>query len=377
MPGREMRVVVIGGGIAGLSAAVGLARQGIEVDVIEADAPRERTGAGISLLGNALRALGELGLADPCLDVGFGFDTIDIVDGDGNVMMSDTAPRTFRADRPASFGILRKDLFGVLADGATRSGATVRYSTSVTSLAQDADGVDLTLSTGETIRADLVVAADGAYSTTRTSVFGTEFVPEYVGTGAWRITFPRPDELHGLVLMRNREGQAAGAIPIGPELCYVFILENTAERVRMDEDQLPALISERLGRYTAPLMRAALDAVPDSAISYRPFDILLMPEPWHRGRVVLIGDAAHSLTPQMTSGGGLALEDSVVLARLIATGGAIPDLLDEFSALRHPRVKRVYDASLQICLWEQLADYDRSMMQRLMGETHGFLAGPF
>ena len=65
-----MRVVVIGAGIAGLSAAVGLARHGIEVDVIEADSPQERTGAGISLLGNALRALGELDLADPCLDAG-------------------------------------------------------------------------------------------------------------------------------------------------------------------------------------------------------------------------------------------------------------------------------------------------------------------
>ena len=115
-----MRVVVIGAGIAGLSAAVGLARQGIEVDVIEADAPQERTGAGISLLGNALRALGELDLADPCLDAGYGFDTIDIVDGDGNVMISDRAPRSFRADRPASFGILRSTLHSVLADGAAQ-----------------------------------------------------------------------------------------------------------------------------------------------------------------------------------------------------------------------------------------------------------------
>ena len=99
-----MRAVVIGGGIAGLSTAVGLAREGVEVDVIEADAPQERTGAGISLLGDALRALGELDLADPCLDAGFGFDEIDIVDGDGNVMMSDRAPTHFPV-RPA--GVVR------------------------------------------------------------------------------------------------------------------------------------------------------------------------------------------------------------------------------------------------------------------------------
>ena len=223
-----MRVVIIGAGIAGLSTAVGLARQGIEVDVVEADSPQERTGAGISLLGNALRALGELDLADPCLDAGYGFDTIDIVDGDGNVMMSDRAPRSFRADRPASFGILRSTLHSVLADGAERAGARLCYQCTVTSMEQDDAGVDVTLSTGEQLRADLVVAADGTYSSTRAAVFGAEFAPEYVGQGVWRITFPRPEHLHGLVLMRNKAGQAAGAIPLSDELCYVFILENAS-----------------------------------------------------------------------------------------------------------------------------------------------------
>src|SRR3954447_3024563 len=179
-----MHVVVIGAGIAGLSAAVGLARQGIEVDVIEADAPQERTGAGISLLGNALRALGELDLADPCLEVGYGFDTIDIVDGAGNVMMSDRAPRSFHADRPSSFGILRSKLHSVLADGAARAGARLCYQCTVASMEQDDAGIDVTLSTGEQFRADLVVAADGTYSSTRADVFGAEFAPEYVGQGA-------------------------------------------------------------------------------------------------------------------------------------------------------------------------------------------------
>ena len=118
-----MHVVVIGAGIAGLSAAVGLARHGIEVDVIEADSPQERTGAGISLLGNALRALGELNLADPCLDAGYGFDTIDIVDGDGNVMMSDRAPRTFRADRP---GVVRHPPIDASLGARRRRGARRR-----------------------------------------------------------------------------------------------------------------------------------------------------------------------------------------------------------------------------------------------------------
>jgi 2-polyprenyl-6-methoxyphenol hydroxylase-like FAD-dependent oxidoreductase len=370
-----MRVVVIGGGIAGLSAATGLARHGVQVDVVEAGSPKESTGAGISLLGNALRALDELHLADPCLEAGYGFDTIDIVDGDGNVLMSDRAPRTFRPDRPASFGILRSTLHNVLANGATAGGARLHYETTATSMVQDSGGVDVTLSNGEEIRADLVVAADGTYSSTRASVFGDAVVPEYAGQGAWRITFPRPDQLQGLVLMRNRAGQAGGAIPLSENSCYVFILENSVDRVRMSDDQLPELMAERLAGFNAPLMAAAAASLGNASVTYRPFDIML--KPWHRGRVVLIGDAAHSLTPQMTSGGGLALEDSVVLSRLVGTGRPLADVLDEFSAARYPRVKQVYDASLQICRWEQLAEYDRSLMQQLMGQTHAFLAGAF
>jgi 2-polyprenyl-6-methoxyphenol hydroxylase-like FAD-dependent oxidoreductase len=372
-----MRVAVIGAGIAGLSAAVGLARQGIEVDVIEADAPQERTGAGISLLGNALRALGELDLADPCLEAGYGFDTIDIVDGDGNVMMSDRAPRSFRPDRPASFGILRSKLHSVLADAAADAGARFCYQCTVASIEQDKERVDLTLSTGEQLRADLVVAADGSYSSTRAAVFGGQFAPVYVGQGVWRITFRRPEHLHGLVLMRNQAGQAGGAIPLSDDLCYVFILENSAERVRIDDGQLRELMAARLAAFSAPLMRAAAESIADATVTYRPFDTLLMPTPWHRGRVVLIGDAAHALTPQMTSGGGLALEDAVVLSRLISDGRPVADVLDEFSSCRFSRVKQVYDASLQICQWEQMAEYDRSLMAKLMGDTHAFLAGPF
>jgi 2-polyprenyl-6-methoxyphenol hydroxylase-like FAD-dependent oxidoreductase len=164
---------------------------------------------------------------------------------------------------------------------------------------------------------------------------------------------------------------------LSDDLCYVFILETTVERVRIPDDQLAVQMAQRCAAFTAPLMRAAEAATSDHTVTYRPFDIMLMPTPWHRGRVVLIGDAAHSLTPQMTSGGGLALEDSAVLARLMATGRPVADVLDEFDAVRFPRVQRVYDASLQICQWEQQTSYDRSMMQRLMAETHQFLGRPF
>ena len=372
-----MRVVVIGAGIAGISTGVGLARQGVQVDVVEANPNGEGTGAGITLLGNALRALDELGVAELCLDIGHGFDTIDIADSAGNVLMSEQPPRTFRPDRPAMLGITRSALYTVLAGRAVESGATLRYQQTVTTIEQDDEGVDVTLSTGEEVRADLVVAADGTYSSTRASVFGPERGPVYAGQGAWRLSFARPNDLDGMVLLRTAKGRAAGVIPTGPDLCYVFVLETTAERARIPDEQLAELMAERLAEFSAPVVQAGAAAIGDHNVGYRPFDIMLMPAPWHRGRVVLIGDAAHALTPQMTSGGGLAIEDAAVLSRLVGSGQPIPDVLETFSELRRPRVQRVYDASLQICRWEQLAQFDRSLMQKLMGETHAFLAGAF
>ena len=372
-----MRIVIIGAGIAGLSAAVGLAGQGIEVDVVEVNPAGDGTGAGITLLANALRALDELGVADPCLEIGHGFDTIDIADSAGNVLMSERPPRTFHPDRPAILGITRAALYAVLAKRAVESGATLRYEQTVTAIEQDRAGVDVSLSSGEHVRADLVVAADGTYSTTRASVFGTQHAPAYVGQGAWRLSFARSDDLDAMVLLRTATGRAAGVIPTGPDSCYVFVLETTAARARIPDEQLPVLMAERLAEFSAPILQAGAAAIGEHNVSYRPFDILLAPAPWHHGRVVLIGDAAHTLTPQMTSGGGLAIEDAAVLSRLVGSAEPIADILDAFSDQRYPRVKRVYDASLQISRWEQLASYDRSLMQQLMGETHAFLAGAF
>lgn len=372
-----MRVVIVGGGIAGLSTATGLVRNGATVDVIEASSGREGTRTGITLLGNALRALDQLGLADACVAVGDGFEDIHIADHTGTVLMSDKPPRTFRPDRPATLGISRAALHEVLTQGAASAGATVRYSTTVASIDQDDDGVDVTLSSGDTLRADLMVAADGTYSATRTTVFGSEIAPAYAGQGAWRVSYPRPADLDGMLLLRTPAGRAAGVIPTGADSCYAFVLETTTERTRIPDDRLHDLMAERLAEFPAPAIQKGAAGLRERVVTYRPFDILLVPAPWHRGRVLLIGDAAHSLTPQMTSGGGLALEDAAVLTRLVADGGTLPDVLDTFSALRYPRAKRVYDASLQICQWEQLASYDRSLMARLMGETHTFLAEAF
>ena len=143
--------------------------------------------------------------------------------------------------------------------------------------------------------------------------------PVYSGQGVWRYTIPRPADVNGLTLHRTRDGAVVGALPLSEDDCYLFYLENTAEHVHMPPDRLGELLRERLAPFSAPMIRDAVEGMDASRhISFRPIDHVLLPAPWHQGRVVLLGDAAHALTPQLTSGGGMAIEDAVVLCEELA-----------------------------------------------------------
>ena len=136
---------------------------------------------------------------------------------------------------------------------------------------------------------------------------------------------------------------------------HFFFLENSAEHLHLPNEQLQALLLERLAAFSAPAIRNSLAHVTDpSHVIFRPFDITLVPAPWHRGRVVLLGDAAHSPTPQMTSGGGMAIEDAVVLTECLAA------LADRYAALQRGEAdivtlawrRRAADSLGRIVEWE-------------------------
>ncbi|HET9866577.1 MAG TPA: FAD-dependent monooxygenase, partial [Nitrospira sp.] len=112
-------------------------------------------------------------------------------------------------------------------------------------------------------------------------------------------------------------------------------------------------------------------------VSYRPFDILLMPAPWHQGRVVLVGDAAHSLTPQLTSGGGMAIEDAVVLADEIESRDDIETALAAYTDRRFERVRNVYESSLRICEIEKGRSSDGAEGTRVLIDGLQHLAAPY
>lgn len=372
----QYSVLVIGGGIGGMTVAHGLARAGMQVRVIEMGQRATQQGTGIFLLGNTLRALDKLGLADACIAAGTGWDEVSVRDEAGNEIRLQRQPRTFRPDAPGAIGVMRTKLAEVLEAHAIASGVRIDYRTTVDTFEQGADGVSYQLSTGEVGRCDLLVAADGTYSKTRAKVFGADFKPVYAGQGAWRFTVERLSSFDGFALYQHKNGRTVGCLPLSEELCYYFFLETCKEHVHMPEAELSALFRERLEPFSAPELREAIKRCDGSRyVSYRPFDILLMPAPWYKGRVALLGDAAHALTPQLTSGGGMAIEDAAVLTEELSSRPSIEDALAAYSERRYARVKRIYDTSLAVCQAEQNQDGARAV--EILMQGYGLLAQPF
>ncbi|SPO54614.1 Monooxygenase FAD-binding protein [Pseudomonas sp. JV551A1] len=365
------RVLIVGCGIGGATAAYTLARIGLSVHCVDIAPKSSAAGTGICLLHNTLRALRAVELDGHCLESGLLFERFRQFDAAGN--------QTAVNPTPPGIGIRRPDLAHTLESAAIAAGATIEFGVTVTELEERANHVEVTFSNGSRGEYDIVVAADGTYSKTRRKVFGPDFEPEFVGQSGWRFSAPRQPDHDGFFLFRNNKGVAVGAIPTAQDTCYLFFLEGSQQHLHMPDDQLDTLLRERLAEYSAPLVRAALDQVTGpERVLFRPFDVRLMPGPWwHRGRVVLLGDAAHAPTPQLTSGGGLAIEDAVVLAECLSAPGTAMDALEAYSRRRIPRVKRVWEASRQLSQWERddpLGNAEKSAA--LLLDTYRFLGEP-
>lgn len=363
------RVLVVGSGIGGATAAYTLRRAGLEVHCIDIKPSTPTVGTGICLLHNTMRALETIGLAKQFLDSGFAFQAFKQHDAAGRLLMSNPAP--------PGCGMRRPELARILESAAQAAGAVLEKGLTVSGLVDRGAKVEVTLSDGREEAYDLVVAADGAYSKLRDHVFGPECRVRFAGQSAWRFNAPRPSEVDGFCLYRSADGKrTVGAIPTSKETCYLFFLESSAEHLHMPDDQLDVLLRERLEAFSAPVIRDSLAQVSaPTQVALRPFDITLVPAPWHRGRVVLLGDAAHSPTPQMTSGAGLAIEDAVILAEYLTKAG-VPEALDAYTKRRFDRVKTVYDASLQLCLYEQEPVPNPQRSAALLLQTYQYLGEP-
>ena len=180
------KVLIVGGGIGGLCAAIALRRKGIEVDLVELKAEWTVYGVGIIQQSNVVREMAKLGVLDGYLDAAFAFEDVTINTTDGQQLVRIPGQRLAGPEYPANVGISRLALHKVLSETTVALGASVRLGLSVETLSEDAQGVDVLFTDGSRGRYDLVVGADGLYSKVRETVFENAPQPRYSGQAVWR-----------------------------------------------------------------------------------------------------------------------------------------------------------------------------------------------
>jgi 2-polyprenyl-6-methoxyphenol hydroxylase-like FAD-dependent oxidoreductase len=369
-------LLIVGGGIAGMTLAIALKRAGIGCEVVELNPQWATAGLGIGLGGPALRALRMVGLLDQCVAKGFGYSHFSACDANGTVTGTVQMPRLNGPDYPATIGIMRQALHQVLQKAMTDAAVPIRLGVTVASLDQDDHGVALTFTDGTGGRYDLVVGADGANSKVREMLFGAAPRPKYTGQAVWRATVSRPPDVKARISYHGPRNKA-GFNPVSNEQMYIYLVQNLPEFVRLADDHLAEVLRELLADFGGVLKAAREEIGDPSAIAYRPITSLIAPAPWYRGRVLLIGDAVHTATPHMAAGAGIAVEDSIVLAELIHTGSSIPAVLEAFMARRYERCRLVVENSFQLGEWEKVPNMPGANPVAVEGATVKALAQPF
>lgn len=368
-------VLIVGGGIAGMTLAIGLNRHGLDSEIVELSTDWTVLGVGISMQGPALRALRTIGVLEAIIDSGFGYSYFKACDVDGTVTGQVDLPGLIGPDYPATMGIMRQALHEALKTGVAEAQVPVRLGVSVAACEPLEDGVRVEFTDGSEGVYGLVVGADGANSEMRKMLFGTAYDGRYTGQAVWRATVDRPEEVdcrHSYFGPRNK----AGFNPVSEDQMYIYLTQNLPEWKRLDDEELPGTLREQLSDFGGILAVAREQVQDPKAIIYRPITSFVLPAPWHKGRILLIGDAAHTATPHMASGAGLAIEDSVVLAELLGGGLDVPEALDAFMDRRWERCRMTIENSEQLGKWELTPDLPEADPVGLFAESVKILAQP-
>ncbi|MCR8577981.1 FAD-dependent monooxygenase [Streptomyces sp. Isolate_219] len=338
--------MIVGAGVAGLTAAAALAGAGWQVEIAEVNPSRATSGWGLCLTGPALRALAELGLADDCLTEGYGMSVITHVDVDGEPAGQARLPRLIGARRPAMAGIARPVLHRILHAEAEQRGVVVQQGLTVTAVDQEGELVRVQLSDGTVRQVALLVGADGIRSSAR-SLLGLETSLGYHGQMVWRALVPRPQWATGIHRFAGK-ADTAGLVPISAGQAYVFLTENGVEQSVLPEAELVPRLQQLLEVFPGRVEEIRpLVSVSESVVR-RPVLTAFLEGAWNRGNGVVIGDAAHAPAPQMASGAALAIEDGLVLAEELGRHRSVGAGLDAFVSRRRQRCRTLVETSVAI-----------------------------
>ncbi|OUZ07066.1 monooxygenase [Aeromicrobium sp. PE09-221] len=332
-----MKAIVIGGGIGGASAAVALREIGYEVEVYEQVRQNRPVGAAISLWSNGVKCLNYLGFSDRLAALGGRMDHMAYADGhSGRTMCRFSLAPVTEVSGQRPYPVARADLQAMLLDDV---GDAVSFGKRLTAIEQDEEGVDALFEDGTRARGDLLIAADGARSRSRAYVVGEELPRRYAGY----VNYNGLVQIHESIGPADQwttyvaEGQRVSVMPVADGRFYYFfdVVEPAGREVAPGGEI--AELRERFAHW-APGVQRLLDAVGGDRVNRVEIHDVDPFHTWTRGRVALLGDAAHTTTPDIGQGGCSALEDAIALQWVLrSTTLGVADALRRYQQARSER----------------------------------------
>lgn len=338
-----MKAVVIGAGMGGMTAGIALQRSGWDVVAYEQVRENKPVGAALTLWPNAVKVLNYLGLGARIAELGGQLDSMSYRWMDGRTMCEfSLEPLTTQAgQRP--YPVARADLQSMLMEAFGLG--NINFGMKMVAVDSTDDQATVSFADGSTVSADLVVAADGARSVARRFVTGQTLERLYSGYVNYNTLVPIDESVGPATQWTTYvgEGKRVSVMPVADGRFYTFFDVPGPIGESIEPGTAPEVLRSHFGHWGQPVV-TLLDQL-DPATVNRVEVLYIDPfHTWTKGRVVLVGDAAHNTTPDIGQGGGSAMEDAVVLSRMLATNTlGIPDALRRYAEARSPRAGELVD----------------------------------
>ncbi len=334
-----LRVLIVGGGIGGLSTALALQRQGITAHVFERTVQLREVGSGMILAGNAVKALQKMGLADELRAIAAPLDYSYLRSWRGDVLVDLPVQETMQRYGAMTVAVHRAELQAALARSLEQE--HLHTHRQVVGFEQDEEGVRVRFASCEEVDGDLLIGADGLHSVVRSQLFGAT-KPRYAGYTAWRAVtrFPMDERQAHTAYETWGAGKRFGFIPLTQGRVCWFAVASAPEGGREEESEEKRNLLELVSSCHEPA-RALVEATEASAILRTDIYDRAPISSWSRGRVTLVGDAAHPMTPNLGQGACQAIEDAFLLADALKNETTLAAALQRYEARRIKRANTI------------------------------------
>ncbi len=338
---EKLSVVVVGAGMGGLTTALAMKQAGYSVEIYDRVSELRPAGAGISLWSNGVKVLNRLGLGREIAEIGGPMEQMAYYDKAGNLLTRFSLDPIVDRVGQAPYPVARTDLQRMLLEAVGENNVQLNHR--CVAVEQTADSATAVFEDGHRATADLVVGADGTHSVIRTHVLGHPAERRYVGYVNWNGLVAMSDDL----APRNSwdiyvgNGQRASLMPVGGDRFYFFLDVPLPKGTDRSPDNFRRELSQHFEGWAAPVQALIERLEPENTNRVEIHDI----EPLQtlvKGRIALIGDAAHSTAPDLGQGGCQAMEDAWSLANaLLTTNLGVADALERYQDSRLERVAQV------------------------------------